>query len=185
MSKYSGKCDLADIYYIRDNWDFTKNKIYIKNNIIPLRIDCEKDLMPYFPYLQSYGSGDKDGLIIHLTDKSFVDIEEEERLNWCLGRAIRYFKKCKRKKIPFTKEECLKNCFWKPSEYEIEIVDRVYRLGEKATIRGLHTKFHDYYREQLYQDMIKAGWEETKAYSWCYGWERLFERMKENENKES
>ena len=80
ISKFSGKCDVYDsLVMIREVKDFSKVIIYAADNeVIPLRINSKKDLIPYYPYLTSIMCGDSEGnTIIHLSKKSFVDAEEE------------------------------------------------------------------------------------------------------------
>ena len=43
MGLYSGKCDLSDVIEIHGIDNMLKSKIFIKNNIIPLKIETEKD----------------------------------------------------------------------------------------------------------------------------------------------
>ena len=56
---YSGKCDLADTLLINSDGDinkidFSNYEFYTSfNQIIPLRIDNMKDVVPYFPFLVS------------------------------------------------------------------------------------------------------------------------------------
>lgn len=187
ISVYSGKCDCFDVLImIREVTDFTKVKIYANiNDLIPLRIDCKKDLIPYYPYLEVMGTGDKDGNVcIWLSQRSFVDIEEEESLTWKLNTVLRYWRKCKRKHEPFDKEEALKliSYFEDDAGYRKEIVDRVAEHGKKATIDGLHTPMHDQYREELYKTMVEAGYTDDEAYRWCFGWDRWIERAKDEKH---
>lgn len=185
MSKYSGKCDLYDsLIMIKDIKDYSKVKIYAYNNdIVPLRIDFERDAMPFYPYLTTIMSGDKDGnTIIHLSSESYVDTNENEHLSWYLEDIKKYWRKCKRKKIEFNEEEAAKLIMWCNEDlpsYKEEIIKRVKEQGEKATIKNIHTPLHDYYRKYLYDDMVDAGWDKRIAYRWVYGWQRYWEKIKE------
>lgn len=175
MSKFSGKCDLADVIAIHQITDFSKLMIYAYgNDIVPLRIDCKKDLVPYYPYLVVAMTGSSDGAtIIHLSEKSHVDTEEAEYLTWILDSVKRYWTRCKRKKQPFDREEALQKAAWfNVQDYHEELVDRVESLGKKATIEGIHVPMYDKLRQQLYDEMIKAGWDESSSYKWCFGWHR-------------
>ena len=176
MSKYSGKCDVYDsVIMINNIIDFKKLKIYAYNNeIIPLRIDSQKDLMPYYSFLTSFRSGNKDGdCIIHLSSQSWVDIEEKERLEYKMDDLKRYYRSCKRKKVPFDKDKALKMIsFFTPEQYEFELVDRVSEYGEKSTIDNIHTSYHDKMRQSLCDDMIKEGWPKSQATFWCFGFRK-------------
>lgn len=184
ISRYSGKCDLYDVLVdIREVTDFSKVKIYAANNsIVPLRIDSQKDLMPYYPYIVAISVGNSDGTqIIHLSEKSYVDSEEEEHLTWNLDELKRYYRRQKRKHQPFDSDEALKKImfFDGGAEYKKELVNRVKEFGEKATIEDIHIPFMDTMRQRLYEDMVAAGWNKDRAYEWCFGWKRLWARVKE------
>lgn len=184
ISKYSGRCDLYDVLVdIREITDFSKVKIYAANNsIVSLRIDSQKDLMPYYPYLIAISVGNSDGTqIIHLSEKSYVDTEEEEHLTWDLDELKRYYRRQKRKHEPFNSDEALKKIsfFDGDAEYKKELVNRVKEFGEKATIEDIHIPFMDTMRQRLYEDMVAAGWNDDRAYEWCFGWKRHWTRVKE------
>lgn len=186
ISRYSGKCDVYDVLVnINEVKDFSKIKIYARGNgLVPLRIDCQKDLIPYYPYLTSLQHGDKDGNIcIWLRDKSYVDEEEEEVLTWKLKEVLRYWKKCKRKHEPFDKKKALEliNFYNTDIDYLEEIVNRVEAFGKKATIDGLHIPTQDHYRKELYETMVEAGYTDDEAYRWCFGWYRWAMRLREKE----
>lgn len=80
MSKFSGKCDLADIIDIYGGYDKIKEyEIYVGDLEHPLIHNCLRDLVPYYPYIEIIGYGNHEtnkGTII-LSKKSWVDIEEE------------------------------------------------------------------------------------------------------------
>ena len=123
------------------------------------------------------------GGTIHLASESYVDTEEREHLTWTLNDLIRIWKRCKRKKIPFDKEEALsQTTLFTPREHEEEIANRVAEFGDKATIDGIHLKLHDRYRQDLYEEMIKNGWDESRSYIWCFGFDRWVKRNKEEKD---
>ena len=183
-SKWSGKSDLFDtikIYGV-DNI-IAKYNIYSYQDIIPLKIEKSADLIPYYPYIVSmmYSNKEEGGTII-LPPRSFVDAEEKEILTLKLDNAKKYFKQCKRKKEEFDENECIKCvAFFEPSEHEREIVKRVKEQGEKATIEGIHTPMHDRMRQELYDEMVNNGWNEDKAYRWCFGWQRWLKKNSEKD----
>lgn len=177
----SGKCDLQD--FLSDITDFSKIKIHAcGHELIPLRIDSRKDVIPYYPYLVAIGNGDKDGnRIMHISSESFIDCEEKEWLTNDMNRIKKYYRKCKRNKLPFDDKEA-KELIWGFldgfPDYKQEIIDRVKEYGEKATIDGIHDRIHENMRKQLYDLMIKEGWEEPLAYRWVYGWSRYLKRCR-------
>lgn len=175
MSIYSGKCDVYDsLVEINNISDFDNVKIYANgNHIIPLRIDSQRDLIPYYPYLVSMMSSTKDGeKTIYLSEKSYVDTEEEERLQWRLEQLKKYYRRCKRNHEPYDEKEAIKKiCIWNVSEdYETELVNRVKIDGEKATYDGIHIPIFDKMRKKLYDDMVYAGYSKFKSRLWCFGW---------------
>lgn len=171
------------IVAIHEVTDFNKVKIFAYNNdIVPLRIDSQKDLMPYYPYIVSMSNGDGDGnMVFHLSSRSYVDEEEEEHLSWHLEHIKKYWRKCKRNKTEFDENEAEKLIKWSDEElpdYKKEIIKRVKNLGNKATIKNIHDPLHDHMRSALYNDMLKAGWNKWTAYRWVYGWHRWATAMK-------
>lgn len=181
ISRYTDRCDLGDTVEIFgvDNI-LSKYKIYISDCIVPLKIDSEKELLPFYPYIVAIMVSNKEeGGTIRLSSKSYIDEQEEEWLTWDLDYAKKYWAKCKRDKKTFDEEECLKKMSWlNVQEYHKQIVDRVKAFGKKATIDGIHTPYHDRCRQKLYEDMIKVGWKDNVAYPWCFGWDRYLDKIK-------
>lgn len=182
----SGKCgfqETVEIYGAQNILD--KYKVYAANNeIIPLKMESEKDLVAYYTYGTPFMSGGKDGGVIMLSSESYIDTEEREDLQWNLKELQKYYKKCKRNKISFDKEEALKKItlFWPPEDYQIELVDRVAEKGNKATIEGLHTQWHDSRRKEWFDLMVdKYDWDKNRAYRWVYGWNRWYDMLKVEE----
>ena len=186
----SGKCDFQDtIEIFGDDKIINDYNIYVNDFILPLRIESKKDLIALYPFIiSSMWSDNKTGGKINIGFSSFIDEEESEWLQYKLDRVIRYWKKCKRKKIPFDEEEAYKKiCFgnFPPQKHEIEIVKRVKEFGDKATIYDIHDSTHDYIREEWYKLMIEFGWDEKVAYRWVYGWHRFFSKYYNITNKEN
>ena len=191
MSRYSGKCDLYDHFMMigvdentteeEINEKIGKSNFYIYLNSKDLRrhkLDIHNihDLIPYYPYLISCGCFSKDGDNIFLSSRSFVDSEEDERFEWVLRDGIKYWRKCKRNKVPYVREEAYKAVlfFDHHDDYQTAILDMIAELGDKATIDdvhelNVHTKIHEYYRNELYETMVSNGYTEAEAYHWCFG----------------
>lgn len=169
MSQFSGKCDLYDWFYGKQEEDLKNYKIYAAGNIIPLKIETIKDLVPYYPYLvASAGWNDGRG-IIHLSSSSFVDREEEETLTLSLESLLRYYRRCKRKHVPYEPEEAVRHCFgsWGAPE-DLELAQRVSEDGEKATIQYVHSGFAFYYRNKLFEEMLIVGYTPFEAAHWVH-----------------
>lgn len=165
MSKFSGKCDFYDYIEIFGLESILSSNIYLGDNIVPLRIDTRKDCIPYYAHLISFSFGNT----IILTPESFIDMEEKKHLQWLLKEAIKYYNKCKRSHISFNKEEALKKiCFFTPQNFHKEIIERVAVKGTKADITDIHDDTHTYYRNLLYEELIKAGYSNTVAYYWLW-----------------
>ena len=182
ISKYSGKCDFCDHCEIYGIDKILNNAvIYLYNcPIVPLETKTLHDIIPFYPYLISYATGIDGKHVIHLANESFVTTEEREILTGSLDRAIRYWRRCKRKKAAFNIDDCVKEISFFKNEYDCEIAGRVEELGDKATIDGIHIPFCDSMRQQLYEDMIAEGWSEYSAYIWCFGFDRYLETHRSN-----
>jgi len=170
MSVYSGKCDVAD--YLSDATDeyLQNSNIYIGDNIIPLRINNQHDLAPYYPYLVAIGSWSDGHAEIYLSSESFIDAEEREHLTWKLEDVKRYRRRCKRHKEPYDEDEAAKKISFmkEPEDVEREITRRVKENGDKATINGLHDYIHEYYRKELLEEMLRLGWDKRRAKLWIW-----------------
>lgn len=77
MSKFSGKYDFADHVEMSGVNNVLQSDIYIAGQRLDLR--SEKDLVPYYPHIiiMSYCDHNTHKSIVHLSEKSWVDIEEE------------------------------------------------------------------------------------------------------------
>lgn len=159
MSKFSGKCDFADHIEIVGLENTLKSTVFIGNigNEKKLELHEYRDLIPYFPHLISVAGISKVGnSVIHLTTKSYVDIREEESLNFKLKQVLNYYKKCKRNNIKFDEDECLKKMYimeWDKGIYT-EIIERVKQYGNKANTNGMHLYISEYYRKKLADEML-------------------------------
>lgn len=186
MGSISGKCDFSDTVELYGADKILSGyKIYAAHNdVIPLKFEKPADLIAYYPYIvgMMYGDNKKGCGIIHLSERSYIDIEEEENMKWRLDTVKRIWRRCKRKKVPFDrtaaeKELCLFN---EPmSGYKKEIIDRVEKLGDKATIEDIHDEWHDRMRKEWYELMVTNGWDEVAAYRWVFGWKRYLTRVVE------
>ena len=79
MSKFSGKFDFYDEISILGLDAVLRSDVYVGGSQEPLRLTCLADCVPYYPYVPSvvaYSSEEGRGYI-RLTEKSWVDIEEE------------------------------------------------------------------------------------------------------------
>ena len=200
MSIFSGKCDIYDHYcMIGCNENTTEedinkrisgSKIYIRTKDgkkHKLDIKNIHDLAPYFPYLTSIAAFNKDGGdVVELSSKSFVDSEEDELLETHLEDIKRFWRKCKRNKKPFDKDDCLKN-IWGDRDYIKKMIEVVSEYGDKTTLKhiyehNIHIPSFEYHRIELYETMVSLGWSEDESYCWCFNcWfpgnkERLIKR---------
>ena len=164
MSIYSGRCDCFDSLIAINQYteEELKNnvKIFIGSDEEPLKVESYKSLIPYYPYLivASYHNGKDRTAIINLSNESFVDREERERLDFYLKQLIKIYNRCKRKKIEFNVDEAVKEVYWISNKEAItELAERVKRDGKKATVDGIHLDIHEYYRQELVNEMIKNG----------------------------
>ena len=175
MSAFSGKCDFCDHIHMNENPEETiKNiTVYIHGKDLrrhPLKIDTLKDAVKYYPYIIGCGAWSDGHGVIELSSRCFIDSEEEEHLGWYLEDALKYWRKCKRNKIPFDKKECFKKISFLNSDRPFlqEIVYRVEQYGDKATIKGLHDSLWEHYRRDWFDEMVSAGYGEYEAFCWCF-----------------
>ncbi len=118
-------------------------------------------MIPYYGHLVacSYHDNKERKACVYITRESFVDREERENLEWRLKRLLTIYNRCKRKKIEFDVEEALKEVVWNGWNEEPyrELANRVKEHGKMATVDGIHLKMHEYYRQELVDEMIKHG----------------------------
>ena len=178
----SGKYDFEDRVSGHEQSILDKYKVYIGQQLLPLRMDEPRDLIPYYPYLISEEHNNK----IRLHTKSHIDEQEESVLTSKLKHVVSYYNQCKRKKVEFNKSEALKKIvltlYNTAEDCDVELVNRVAENGAKATIDGLHAKFADYMRNQLYELMLNAGWDEDITYKWVYGFDRWLKKINDRRN---
>ena len=179
MSIYSGKCDFYDGFVaIRCDGDEQKIKEKLKKLTLYVRgkdgrdhlvkSDTLKDISKYFPYLESMVITDGDTMACHLSSDSFIDQEERESRNLYANRILRYWKKCKRKKIPFIEEDCKKE-LWFPDNKELEeMIHRVALNGKNAEFEDIHFPSWEWNRRRWFEAMVELGWSEQEAYNWCF-----------------
>lgn len=81
MSRYSGKCDLADHIEIYGGFQkFMENnpEIYVGDSETKLSFAKESELMPYYPYVISVSAHSPGHDFIRLMSISWVDYEEQK-----------------------------------------------------------------------------------------------------------
>lgn len=184
MSRYSGKCDVADMYDDYTDEQLQNTDFYIGRNIVPLRIESQKDLAPYYPHLVCVSSRGNSRETCVITTDSFIDREEAEHLSWRLESLKKYRRKCKREKKIYNIDEAIKASIIfheTASGVDREMARRVGVDGDKATIDGLHDGLHEYYRNELFDEMVRLGWPEDKADYWI--WRDVNRLYKKEENE--
>lgn len=77
MSRFSGKCDFCDLIDIFGLDKILNSIIYVGDKRVELK--SRRDCIPYYPHIERMGGWDaKEGRgVFFLTDRSWVDIEEE------------------------------------------------------------------------------------------------------------
>lgn len=175
MSRYSGKCDVFDWFGGYDDELIRKSNFYISGHIVPLRINNHHDLAPYYPYLVVIGTGSNGYQTVRLSEESFVDVEEREKLGWILRDIQKYYRKCKRKRIIYNIDEAIsQGCLFSPGDERKRIAEIVGERGEKVTVEDLISEYKirhpmsEYYRKKLFERMIELGWSEKQAGYWIW-----------------
>ena len=186
MSGYCGKCDLWDslvmIGKVNDECtDWSNIKIYQTkedsyfngyswNNVELLNIKCLKDLLPYAPFIPILMSHCKDCYTVYIPEKSYIDIMEEERLQWITKDILKIYKKLKKEHKSITQEEVLKNLSYLCSNEDTvkEIIKRVIEHPNSFKTDDIRVYICNFYRDRWKEDMIKYGYSEKESYEWCY-----------------
>lgn len=180
MSEFSGKCDFYD-GFVAIGSDGNEEKLLENLKKLNLYVygkdgrehmvksDTIKDIAKYYPYLTRITCFDKDdGYKIYLASDSFIDEEEKEHLNWYIENVLKYWRKCKRKKKPFVVDECVEELKWMREDLIQVIAERVAKDGDKAEFEDIHLPMHEYYRKRWFEELVRLGYSELKAYNWCF-----------------
>ena len=174
MGRYSGKCDLEDHLWMscteeEINKRIQNSKYYVGD--IRIKADCIKDLVPYYPFIISSGGHSKESECLYLSTESYVDRREREILLWRKKDMVRELNRAKRKKLQVNEDMLINACctYDNDEEYTWTLAKRVLEFGDKAEYRDLHIPLYDkLYREPLYEEMIKCGYDEKFARHWIY-----------------
>ncbi len=182
---FSGKADCYDtLIAIGHVTDFSKIHIFADENPVELKIESYKDLIPYFPCVP-YAEGHCDGEYhIRTSSKPWYRREEEQMLRIYIKNMITCYNKLKREKR-LTLENLLEMyqdrfCWHTLNDQDKLIAERVIEAkGHKERVKydDIFSPMGDYYRKKLYEHMVEHGWNEYTAKEWCYGWERVFNKV--------
>lgn len=80
MSKFSGRCDLADVIDICGGFEKFKkvtSVIYVGESDVPVKCEKIQDIIPYYPYIITSSISQNGKNVYWLSSKSWVDIEEK------------------------------------------------------------------------------------------------------------
>lgn len=191
MSKYSGKYDLYDNFSMNNESieeQLKKVNIYFFDHpYAKLDINTEKDLSQFFCYIPCMSNNNN----IYLPQDNYLNKREKEELEYSYNELVKLYNKCKRKHIDFEEEyNKIKqdNWFWYNGITDEE-KDKIFNLVKisrgKADIEinYIPLSTQDYWRKVWYEDLIKLGWEEQKAYMIAYGFHRWIKRdLTENDD---
>jgi len=192
VSEFSGKCDVCDCYSDRTDEYLQNSKFFIygaDGRDHQLIINNQKDLAKYYPYIVSVSGADKNKAFVHISSQCFIDSEEKEFIMYTYNEILKYYKQCKRKKIPCTIEDIhKKKCIigWgreEPDDWELELANRILKDGEKASIEGIHRPMHEYYRKAWRDYLVEIGYSKQEADLWVYGWRRVWDERKKKESE--
>lgn len=184
MGKYTGKCDLYDHFCMSDEpieEQLKKVNIYFFDfPYAKLDIKTEKDLSQFFCHIPSVITSNN----IYLPKRNYLDRREKEELETVYNDLLKLYKKCKRNHLDFEEEyNKIKQDKWffysgMTDEEKNKIFNLVKISKGKADIElnYIPLSTQNYWRETWYEDLIKLGWEEEKAYLIAYGFERWIQR---------
>ena len=181
MSQFSGKCDFYDTFIeiafkgdenqIEENIKRLKLHIYgADDRVHRIQVDTIKDLVKYYPYISATHTGSKEGDIYYeLSSDSFIDEEEAESKEWKINDLMKYWHKCKRKKIPFTVDGCMKEFkWWYDKEGLRKMAELIVADGDKANFDNVHFSLWEGYRKKWFEEMVRVGYTEREAFCWVY-----------------
>lgn len=180
MSVFSGKCDFYD-GFVMIRCDGDENKVQEKLSKLTLYIigkdkrehlvksDTIKDIAKYYPYLESIMYSSKEGgVTVILSSDSFIDQEEREMRDYKVKDVMKHWRKCKREKKPFNKEEYLSSTWYSDKEDLATIFDRVAKDGDKAEFDDIHLPMWEHNRRRWFEELVRLGYTEHEAYAWCF-----------------
>ena len=179
MSEFSGKCDLYDSLIMirnkKDDKDWSKIKIYQKDKKgekVLLPINNYKDFIPYAAFIMGVAYGNQDGTYIaYIGEKSYVDLENEERAILNYKYAKRIYMKSKRNNMPIDALSLAKKITYcgQPEETTIEICKRIIEHPyKKHDTIGLYYNMYTFYKTKLMEEMTQVGYTEEQAKLWCF-----------------
>jgi hypothetical protein len=184
MSRFSGKCDFYDFLFMHGDTDGNmsgeayrrKVRMFIKN--VQIRNESDKDLVPYYPFVGSFGAG-RDGATFCFPPMSHVDWMDCDSLSTILAEVNRVYRKMVRKKLPKTADQIVELIGSSFDYLKMDgddpvrfMAERKIAMGKKANVPMIpgdyRLKIRDMYRQELADEMVKAGYTEKEANAWCF-----------------
>lgn len=184
MSRFSGSADLYDFLYMHTGNDGKtaseeyrrKVVIYVGNEKI--RNECDKDLVPYYPFVGSFGAG-PDGATFRLPVMSEVDWCDYDILVHVLASVNCAYRKMVRKKLPKTADQIVEIVGTGFDYLKADgtppvrlLAERKIAMGRKADLPRIPEEYRlthgDHYRKELEDEMVRQGYSEAEAHEWCF-----------------
>lgn len=184
MSRFSGKSDLYDFLYMHadaegrtSSEEYRRNiRIFVGKDMV--RNESDKDLVPYYPFVGSFGAG-RDGATFQFGPMSHVDWEDFDILSKVLCEVNRAYRKMVRKKLPKTVEQIVElvgNAFdylAKDGDDPVPVLaKRKLEMGRKVSVPLIPSEYRltrrDFYRKELEEEMVKWGYTPKEAHEWCF-----------------
>ena len=168
ISRFSGKADFCVSCEIFGLHYMLNSKIYHNNELLNLKET--KDLIPYYPYLIGSSCGDKDRAVVYLSSIDYITMHEIEMLDFYLERVKKAYRRCKRKHEEFNIEEVYSKefCLFGEQPELKPLVERVAKLGNKATYDGIYLRTAERYRQEWREELLKYGYDEKWIENWIY-----------------
>lgn len=181
MSKWTGKCDFADhCEMIYDTKSIVKNATIFLGNA-KVEIKDEKSLIPYYTNLISAMGSENGSQVIHLSENSYIDIEEKYSLSWMVYSAFKSARKAKKDKKPFTFDSLNKNDVEFNKDYLIvwkKLVDKIN--GNPDIIKTYIPSDHREGRYIIERNIIPMYFNDVHLSSYNRKREEFVEFAKEN-----
>lgn len=138
MSKFCGKCDLYDCEVVihgeryPNYWENLKLYMYHKDceDAEKIEINSAKDLVLYYPFIECSSGGSGSVRSVFINELSSITKENYELLEFYKQGFVKFYNKCKRKKVSYIPEEAFNEVVWS-KDNRSDLLELAKRVGEK------------------------------------------------------
>ena len=176
MSKYCGKYDLYDHFFMSGEpvgEQLLKSNIYYGKNNERLKIETERELALYFPYIPgSIACSHGENQSIWIGGVDYIRRREKEIIDLYVRDAKRERNLCRRKKKEYIPEEVYEKRFgWCRDRDKEQIMEIIRRVGEggRQKFDDIRLPSRDHDRNEWYEDLVeKYDYDPEFARKWVW-----------------